>query len=134
MRISSTSFLIAAALSVLGAIAHEIVGAPKVLGPLTQTNLPQDVIWLHHFSWHVGTISVLAMAALFILASRGTSGRAIGIIATVMSASFAALGIGLALFGDPVVLSTPAPYPWTIIAILGVVGIMKKSPSQARPH
>ena len=64
MQKSSILYFIAAGLSVLGAAAHEIAGSPKVLTPLADSNLPQDVIWLHHFSWHVGTVSVLAMAAL----------------------------------------------------------------------
>lgn len=44
--------------------------------------------------------------------------------ATAMSAGFGVLGIGLALLGDPIVWTTPAPYPWTIIAILGFIGIL----------
>lgn len=125
MRLSSIMYLIAAFLSVLGAVAHELVGAPKVLGPLDATNLPKDVIWLHHFSWHVGTIATLTMAALFVTATRTASGRTFAIFATAMSVGFALLGISLAVFGDPVVWTTPAPYPWTICAALGCVGIAR---------
>ena len=123
MRVSSILFLLAALLSVIGAAAHEIVGAPKVLAPLADTNLPLDVIWLHHFSWHVGTVAVLTMAALFVAASRVKAGRILAMFATLMSAGFAVLAIGLAVFGDPVVWTTPAPYPWTLIAVLGGIGI-----------
>lgn len=45
MRVSSILFLLAAVLSVFGAIAHEILGAPKILAPLADSGLPQDVIW-----------------------------------------------------------------------------------------
>ena len=124
MRTSSILYSTAAGLSVLGAVAHEIAGAPKVLGPLADSNLPQDVIWLHNFSWHVGTVAVLGMAALFIAATRAQSGRLMGVIATAMSFGFAILAIGLAVLGDPVVWSTPAPYPWTLIACLGFVGVL----------
>lgn len=124
MRISSIMFLLAAVLSIIGAVAHEVLGAPKVLAPLATSNLPTDVIWLHHFSWHVGTVSVLTMAALFIAATRSERGRLLAAFATFMSAGFAALAIGLALFGNSVVWSTPAPYPWTIITILGVIGLI----------
>lgn len=123
MRISSIMYLLAAALSVLGVIAHELLGAPKVLAPLEATDLPKDVIWLHHFSWHVGTVATLIMAALFVTATRTASGRIFAIFATAMSFGFALLGIGLAVFGDPVVWTTPAPYPWTICAALGCIGI-----------
>lgn len=124
MQKSSILYFIAAGLSVLGAAAHEIAGSPKVLGPLADSNLPKDVIWLHHFSWHVGTVSVLAMAALFIAASRAQSGRLMAMIATAMSLGFAVLAIGLAVLGDSVVWTTPAPYPWTVIAALGFIGVL----------
>ena len=123
MRISSIMFLIAAVLSVVGAVAHEVLGSPKVLAPLATSNLPADVIWLHHFSWHVGTVSVVTMAVLFIASTRTKQGRFLAGFATAMSAGYAVLAIGLALFGDSVVWSTPAPYPWTIITVLGVIGL-----------
>ncbi|MEL7112820.1 MAG: hypothetical protein AAFZ74_05365 [Pseudomonadota bacterium] len=125
MRFSSILYWVAAGLCSLGAAAHEIVGAPKVLEPLAQSGLPQDVIWLHHFSWHVGTVAVLIMAGMFIAASRSPAGRILGVFATAMSAGFAALGIGLALLGDEVLWTTPAPYPWTLIALIGVVAVFK---------
>ena len=123
MRLSSIMYLLAAVLSVLGAVAHELLGAPKVLAPLATSNLPTDVIWLHHFTWHVGTVAVLIMAALFVTAIRAKPARLLAGFATSMSAGFAVLAIALAIFGDPVVWSTPAPYPWTIITILGVIGL-----------
>ncbi|MEM9573575.1 MAG: hypothetical protein AAF996_19090 [Pseudomonadota bacterium] len=124
MTVSTILYSIAAVLSVLGAAAHEIFGAPKVLAPLAQSNLPPDVIWLHHFSWHVGTVAVLIMAALFLTAIRNTSGRTLAIFATLMSTGFALLGLGLAVFGNSVLWTTPAPYPWTIIAVLGWTGVV----------
>lgn len=124
MRISSLLYLTAAALSLLGAGAHELVGAPMVLSPLAATDLPANVIWLHHFSWHVGTVAVLGMAALFILATRHPAGRLFAMVATSMSAGFAILGIGLASFGNSVLWSTPAPYPWTVVALTGLLGVL----------
>ncbi len=133
MRISSLLYLTAATLSLLGAAAHEIVGAPMVLSPLADTNLPQNVIWLHHFSWHVGTAAVLGMAALFIMAMRHSAGRLFAMVATAMSAGFAVLAIGLASFGNAVLWTTPAPYPWTLVAIVGLLGVLltPRSPSVA---
>ena len=123
MSLSDILFLIAAGLSVLGALAHEVAGAPKVLKPLEGSGLPKDVIWLHHFSWHVGTVAVLAMAAQFLLAIWHPAGDIFAIIATLTSAGFAVLGITLASFGDKALWHTPAPYPWTLIAVLGGVGL-----------
>lgn len=121
--ISDIMFYIAASLSLLGVLAHELAGAPKVLGPLKMSGLPDSVIWLHHFSWHVGSVAVLAMISLFLLAVWQPSGILFAAVATMMSAGFAALGIGLATFGNPALWRTPAPYPWTIIAIFGGIGM-----------
>jgi|TARA_R110001583_G_scaffold66731_1_gene191416 hypothetical protein len=121
--ISDILFYIAAGFSLLGVIAHELAGAPKVLKPLKTSGLPDSVIWLHHFSWHVGSVAVLAMISLFLLAAWQPSGFLFAAVATAMSAGFAALGIGLAIFGNRALWRTPAPYPWTLIAILGGLGM-----------
>ena len=125
--LAAALFLIAAGLSLLGVLAHEIVGSPKVLGPLKTSGLPDNVVWLHHFSWHVGSVAVLAMIALFLLAARSNDGLTYAVIATAMSAGFAALGISLAEFGNRALWRTPAPYPWTVIAILGGAGLLLRA-------
>ena len=123
MSLSKLLYVIAAALSLLGAAAHEFVGAPMVLGPLEGSGLPADIIWLHHFSWHVGTVAVMGIVALFGFAVVHPASRLLAGIASSMSAGFAALGIALAVFGNPVVWTTPAPYPWTLVALLGFLGV-----------
>lgn len=123
-EVSDFLFLASAGLALLGVAAHEILGSPKVLGPLKDFGLPDDVVWLHHFSWHVGSVAVIAMIALFLLAIWRPDGLAFAAVATAMSAGFAALGISLALFGNRALWRTPAPYPWTLIAILGGLGLL----------
>ncbi len=122
-EVSDFLFLASAGLALLGVIAHEILGSPKVLGPLKDSGLPDDIVWLHHFSWHVGSVAVLAMVALFLLAVWRPDGLVFAAVATAMSAGFAALGISLALFGNRALWRTPAPYPWTLIAGLGGLGL-----------
>lgn len=122
--VSDLLFLTSAVLAFLGVLAHEILGSPKVLGPLKSSGLPDGIVWLHHFSWHVGSIAVLAMISLFLLAFWQPDRWAFAAIATGMSAGFAALGISLALFGNHTLWRTPAPYPWTLIAILGGIGLL----------
>ncbi len=113
----------AAGLAALGVIAHEVLGAPKVLGPLKNSGLPLEVIWLHHFSWHVGSVAVAVMIALFLLAAWQPQGLIFAALATMMSAGFATLGIGLAVLGNRALWRTPAPYPWTLVATLGGLGL-----------
>ena len=117
-------FVAAAILALLGVMLHEVAGAPKVLGPLKNSGLSPEIIWLHHFSWHVGSVAVLAMASLFLMAVWQPAGSYFASVATAMSAGFAALGIGLALFGNAALWRTPAPYPWILIALLGGIGLL----------
>lgn len=121
--LSKALFIVSALLCVLGAVAHELAGAPMVLGPLKDSGLEDQVVWLHHFSWHVGTVAVIAMAGLYLLAIWHSAGTIFALIASLMSTGFAAFGITLATFGNSALWSTPAPYPWAIIAVLGFAGV-----------
>ena len=107
-----TFYLIAAALSLLGAVGHELRGGPVMLGPIETSGFPPDVVWMHYFNWHVGTVAVLAMIIMFLLAARRREHVAHTMIASAMSAGFAAIGMSLAIFGDPALWTTPAPYAW----------------------
>ncbi|MBI1394040.1 MAG: hypothetical protein GC152_15000 [Alphaproteobacteria bacterium] len=124
VEVSDLLFLTSAVLACLGVLAHEIFGSAKVRGPLKSSKLPDGIVWLHHFSWHVGSVAVLAMIALFLLAIWQPGGLAFAAVATAMSVGFAALGISLALFDNRALWRTPAPYPWTLIAILGGIGLL----------
>jgi len=104
-------------------LGHELLGSAKVLDPLHQVALSADVVWLHHFSWHVGSISLVATAAMFVLGGRKTEHLILARFGTAISAGFAILGICLAVFGDTALWNTPAPYPWAPIAALGGAGL-----------
>jgi len=104
-------------------LGHELLGSAKVLDPLHQVALSADVVWLHHFSWHVGSISLVATAAMFVLGGRKTEHLILATFGTAISAGFAILGICLAVFGDTALWNTPAPYPWAPIAVLGGTGL-----------
>ena len=104
-------------------LAHEILGAPMVLPPLHDQRLPDNVVWLHHFAWHVGSIAMIAMICLFFIGARDTGGLAMVFIATGMCVGFAALGLGLAVFGSASMWGTPAPYVWAVASVIGGIGI-----------
>lgn len=116
-------FTIAAGLAALGVVAHEVVGAPRVLGPLKNSGLPLQVIWLHHFSWHACSVAGAVMVGLFLLAAVEPHQVLLAAFAVAMCAGFALLGIGLALFGNQALWRTPAPYPWGLNALIGGWGI-----------
>lgn len=104
-------------------LGHELLGSAKVLDLLHQVALSADVVWLHHFSWHVGSISLVATAAMFVLGGRKTEHLILATFGTAISTGFAILGICLTVFGDAALLNTPAPYPWAPIAVLGGPGL-----------
>jgi hypothetical protein len=94
-----------------------------VLPPLEGVAIPAEILWLHHFSWHVGSVAVAVMASMFLYASFRPCDLVVAAFATAMSIGFASLGIALATFGNEVLWGTPAPYVWTIIASLAGLGI-----------
>ena len=126
-------FVLAAILCGMGAFAHEILGAPQVLEPLEESGLEDSVIWLHHFSWHVGTVAVIAMIAMYLLAVWHRAGSIFAVIASSMSAGFAALGISLAMFGNAALWTTPAPYAWGVIAAIGFLGVLLSRRNARQP-
>jgi hypothetical protein len=67
------------------------------------------------------------MIALFLLAALQPEGYVYATLATAMSLGFAALGIGPATFGNRALWRTPAPYPWTLITVIGVFGLLLES-------
>lgn len=124
MRLSAVFYAAAAILAFLGVAAHEVIGTPKVLDPLDGTDLPVDVIALHSFSWHVGTVAVMAMIVMFVLAARRADRTLLAGIAAGMATGFTALGIGLALFENTALWGTPAPYAWAPVALCGWLGVV----------
>jgi hypothetical protein len=116
-------FGLAAAVCIAAMLGHEALGSAKVLNPLHQVDLPPDVVWLHHFSWHVGSVALIAMAAMFVLAGRKAEHLILAGFGTAISLGFAILGVSLAVFGNAALWSTPAPYPWTLVAVFGGAGI-----------
>ncbi len=104
-------------------LAHELLGSPMVLPPLHDAGVPAQVLWLHHFSWHVGSVAMLGMIFLFILGARQAEDLSMVCVATGMSIGFAVLGIGLAVLASHSLWDTPAPYAWTVTSALGIAGI-----------
>ena len=126
MQVSSMFYCTNALLCFCTFLAHQLLGAPMVLPPLLESGLSAEVIWLHHFSWYVGSIAVAGMVAMYICAARKPEDVSTAWIATAMSFGFAILGIGLATYGDSAMWGTPAPYVWTVISILGTIGILTR--------
>jgi hypothetical protein len=94
-----------------------------VLTPSLGSGIDEDVIWLHNFSWHVGSVSAVAMTGMFLYSSVRPGNLALAVVATLMSIGQTAIGVGLAVFASSALWGTPAPYIWSIVSVLGVIGI-----------
>ena len=121
---SKWCFGICAAIAFGAMFLHEILGTPLVIPPLMSSDLPDNVIWLHRCSWHAVGVAALSMAAMFAFAALQKGNKPMAFIATAMSLGFAFLGVGLAITGNPVLWQTPAPYIWTVIAVIGGAGLL----------
>ncbi len=124
-------FWLAAALCLFAACAHAFVGAPMVLPPLHDSELPSNVVWLHVFSWHAGTVLALGMGALFVYAARSVALLPCALVAVGMNVSLGTIGVSLALLGDPALWGSPAPYLWWVTAAAGTIGIVRRRRGEA---
>ncbi len=120
-------FKTASLICALAFLAHEKIGSPMVLSPLLGSGINEEVIWLHNFSWHVGSVTAVAMAGMFFYSSVRPGNLALAVVATLMSIGQTAVGVGLAVFASSALWSTPAPYIWSIVSVLGVIGIWNSS-------
>ncbi|USG61240.1 hypothetical protein NBZ79_18950 [Sneathiella marina] len=118
-----TAYWVAGIVSFSAIGLHELLGAPFFLPPLSETNLADSIIWMHRFSWHVGSITMAAMGFMFVRAALKPGEAILGAIATSIAALMGCLGIGQALFGNDILWSTPAPFLWPVIAIVGGLGL-----------
>ena len=120
---SNWLFRIAALICTFAFLAHEILGSPMVLTPLLGSGIDEEVIWLHNFSWHVGSVTAVAMTGMFLYSSVRPGNLALAVVATLMSIGQTVIGVGLAVFASSTLWGTPAPYIWSIVSVLGVIGI-----------
>ncbi len=120
---SNWLFKVASLICIITFLAHEILGAPMVLPPLSEAGLNDEVIWLHHFSWHVGSVCTVAMAGMFFYTSIRPGNLALAVVATLMSIGFTAVGIGLAIIASDTMWGTPAPYIWSVVTIVASFGV-----------
>ena len=129
---SNWLFKIAALICALAVLAHETLGSPMVLTPLLGSGIDEEVIWLHNFSWHVSSVTAVAMTGMFLYSSVRPGNLALAVVATLMSIGQTVVGVSLAVFASSALWSTPAPYIWSIVSVLGVIGIWISSENNTK--
>ena len=63
-----------------------------VLTPLLGSGIDKDVIWLHNFSWNVGSVTAVAMTGMFLYSSVRPGNLALAVVATLMSIGQTVIG------------------------------------------
>lgn len=121
---SQAFLIIAAVLSGLIAVGHVLAGGrtfvPTILG---EDALPQRTAWLAYFSWHVGTVALLACAGAFAYAANVPDQIGAAIFASITVTGFAFIGLGMALMGGGALFKTPAPYVFWLVGAAAWAGV-----------
>ena len=103
---------------------HVSLGGPVVIDPIrTSTELEETVKWLSYFTWH-DAVALLVAASAYLYVGLVPGNRILAIFVTVMLAGFGVMGLATALFASPALWSTPAPYAFNLIAIIGLIAML----------
>lgn len=117
-------YFLASGLCLAITYAHVFLGGPVVVDPIrASSELAPPVIWLSYFTWHDGTVALVISALAYGYAGAKAGQRVLASFFTLMLAGFGLAGLAIALFGSPVLWQTPAPYAFTVIALIATVAI-----------
>ena len=96
----NAGFAAASVLALVTFAVHTFVGGIYVVRPLLAVErLSRASRWLNYYCWHMTTLTLIAMAAMFAYAAREPAGRGFGVLFTVMAAAFSVLCIAVAMKG-----------------------------------
>lgn len=116
---------LASVLTVFITAAHVFLGGPLVVPELMASqDVSETVAWLLYFCWHDGTVTLLIVAVAFAFCAVRPGQKMLGVFATAIVLSIGLLGLGLTLFGNAALFSTPAPYAFNIIGLIAMFGVM----------
>ncbi|MEM7493655.1 MAG: hypothetical protein AAF296_09755 [Pseudomonadota bacterium] len=116
---------LASLLTVLVTAAHVFLGGPLVVPELMASkDVSETVAWLLYFCWHDGTVALLVAAVAFAYSAFKPGNRVVGVFATALVLGIGALGLGVSLFGNGALFSTPAPYAFNLIGVVAVAGLL----------
>lgn len=105
--------------------AHVFLGGPLVVPELMASqDVSETVAWLLYFCWHDGTVALLIAAGAFAFCAARPGQNVLAVFATVTVFGIGLLGLGVAIFGNAALFSTPAPYAFNIIGLIAAAGIL----------
>lgn len=117
---------IAALASLVGCLAHVLVGGYFVMRPLLASpDVPRTARFTLHFVWHMVTLTLIAMAAGFAYAAYEPDAGLLATMMTMLAAAFAFLNVGIIATRKLSPLYMPQWLIFAAIATLGFVGLMQ---------
>ena len=123
MKKSSIIYHIAAILALTIITAHETIGSSQMIEPIGNMEVPLDTKWLYHWTWHIDIIGVIALTIMLLIGARITPGKWLTTMSLLIATGYGLVSVSLALFGNPIMWQTPAPYAWTFLPLLIGIGL-----------
>jgi hypothetical protein len=119
----NVGFAAASVVALVTFAVHTVVGGIYVVRPLHAVEgLTRASRWLSYYCWHMTTVTLLAMAAMFAYAAWQPEARAFGVLFTVLAAVFSLLCVGVAIKGGVRPYRFPATSLFAVIAATGAWG------------
>jgi hypothetical protein len=120
----NAGFAAASGLTLITFAVHTFVGGIYVVRPLLAIEgLTRASRWLNYYCWHMTTLTLIVMAAMFAFAGFDPSARGFGALFTAMAAAFSVLCIAVAIKGGVRPWRFPATGLFAAIAAAGLWGL-----------
>ena len=120
----NAGFAAASLLALLTFAVHTFVGGIYVVRPLLAVEgLSRASRWLNYYCWHMTTLTLLVMTAMFGWSAYEPTARGFGVLFTAMAAAFSVLCIAVALKGGVRPYRFPATSLFAAVAVAGLWGI-----------
>ena len=103
---------------------HTFVGGIYVVRPLLAVHgLSRASRWLNYYCWHMTTMTLLVMAAIFAYSAREPTARGFAVLFTAMALGFSLLCIAVAIKGGVQPWRFPATSLFAAVAAAGIWGL-----------
>ncbi|ATG36602.1 MULTISPECIES: hypothetical protein [Phaeobacter] len=116
--------LAAGGLSVINTLLHIFAGGPSVARPLLDArDLSAEVRYVNYYCWHLVSINLAAVAALFLWPAWSGEAEIAAILATGLAAAYAIWGLVLPVLNGQRYKDIPQGFLFVPVTILGIVGL-----------
>ncbi len=117
-------FALAGICSLLICLLHIFGGGKTTARPLlNSTDLGVVAKYTNYYCWHIVTIVLAAMGAMFIWAAAYNDGAELAFVSSVFAAAFTLWSFGIVYISKGKLLHFPQWLLFAPVAILGVIGI-----------